>query len=105
MDLVVEKARAQRFTSIICRYPRFMVEDDEDEVLVERFHKRRTTLFWSAFKLISVEWERRALKRRGGYEDPKNNLFQPEGVDDLQPVSPVAGGEGTDEGEGEGSHK
>lgn len=40
---VIERARRQRFTSILCRYPKFMLETDEDDnEAVREFEQRHS---------------------------------------------------------------
>lgn len=88
---LLEQAKRQRFVSILCRYPDYMVEEDETELVVEQFKQRRIPLTVNS-DLISVEWEKQALKRKGGYEHIKNNLFRPDdyGPNDLKAEKQVA---------------
>jgi hypothetical protein len=87
----LERAKRQRFVSILCRYPDCTLEEDEDELVVEQFKQRRIPLVVNS-DLISVEWEKQALKRKGGYEHIKNNLLRPKdyGPDDLKAEKQVA---------------
>ena len=43
-ETALDHARRQRFVSILCRFPSFRVEEDEDEAVVQNFQQRGMTL-------------------------------------------------------------
>jgi hypothetical protein len=76
----------QRFISILCRYPIFELEEDEEEETTLRMFKERGIAPSHRSRLTTVKWEERTLRRRGGYSVITNNIFHPND-DDSKPQS------------------
>ena len=79
-SVLKEEGKIQRYVSILCRYPRFCLEDDdqdEDRTVEHKTRRINPSIKIKNRLILVVAWEQKTLKKTGGYTIHKNNVYIP----------------------------